>query len=86
MTINCAAMPEHLLESELFGHVRGAFTDAKVARRGLFLEASGGTLFLDELGELPIGMQAKLLRALEARCVRPVGGNVEVPFDVRVVT
>ena len=86
VTINCAAMPEHLLESELFGHVRGAFTDAKVARRGLFLEASGGTLFLDELGELPIGMQAKLLRALEARCVRPVGGNVEVPFDVRVVT
>lgn len=85
VTINCAAMPEQLLESELFGHVRGAFTDAKVSRRGLFLEATGGTLLLDELGELPLGMQAKLLRALEARCVRPVGGNAEVPFDVRII-
>ncbi|HSO39646.1 MAG TPA: sigma-54 dependent transcriptional regulator [Labilithrix sp.] len=85
VTINCAAMPEALLESELFGHVRGAFTDAKSSRRGLFLEATGGTLFLDELGELPLGVQAKLLRAIEARCVRPVGGNAEVPFDVRLV-
>ena len=85
VAINCAAMPEQLLESELFGHVRGAFTDAKTSRRGLFLEASGGTLFLDELGEMPLGMQAKLLRALEARSVRPVGGTTEVPFDVRIV-
>lgn len=85
VTINCAAMPEALLESELFGHVRGAFTDAKTPRRGLFLDASGGTLFLDELGELPLGMQAKLLRALEARCVRPLGGSAEIPFDVRII-
>ncbi len=86
VTINCAAMPEPLLESELFGHVKGAFTDARFERRGLFVEASGGTLFLDELGEMPISMQAKLLRALEARKVRPVGGNVELPFDVRIIT
>jgi two-component system response regulator HydG len=86
VTINCAAMPEPLLESELFGHVRGAFTDAHAERRGLFVEASGGTLFLDELGEMPMTMQAKLLRALEARCVRPIGGNAEQPFDVRVIT
>lgn len=86
VSINCAAMPESLLESELFGHVRGAFTDAKTARRGLFLDASGGTLFLDELGEMPLGMQAKLLRALEDRKVRPVGGTAEVAFDARVIT
>jgi DNA-binding NtrC family response regulator len=86
VTINCAAMPETLLESELFGHTKGAFTDAKSARRGLLLEASGGTLFLDELGEMPIGMQAKLLRALEERKVRPVGGSAEVEFDARIVT
>ncbi len=85
VAINCAALPEALLESELFGHAKGAFTDAKTARRGLFLEASGGTLFLDELGEMPLGMQAKLLRALEERKVRPVGGSAEVPFDARIV-
>ena len=85
VALNCAAVPEGLLESELFGHARGAFTDAKVARRGLFLEASGGTLFLDEIGDMPLGMQAKLLRALEERRVRPVGGNAEVPFDARIV-
>jgi two-component system response regulator HydG len=85
VAINCAAMPEQLLESELFGHVKGAFTDAKSARRGLFLDASGGTLFLDEIGEMPLGMQAKLLRALEDRRVRPLGGTAEVPFDARIL-
>lgn len=85
ITINCSAVPETLLESELFGHVRGAFTDAKNDRKGLFLEAQNGTLFLDEVGEIPPALQPKLLRALEERCVRPVGGNTEVPFDVRIV-
>jgi two-component system, NtrC family, response regulator AtoC len=83
--INTAAMPETLLESELFGHARGAFTDAKTSRQGLFIRASGGTLFLDEIGEMPMGMQAKLLRALQERTVRPVGGDAEIPFDTRVV-
>lgn len=85
VAINCAAMPETLLESELFGHTRGAFTDARQARPGLFVKAQGGTLFLDEIGEMPMGMQAKLLRALQERTVRPVGGDVEVPFDARLV-
>lgn len=83
--VNCAAVPEALLESELFGHTRGAFTDARTARSGLFVEASGGTLFLDELGEMPLGLQPKLLRALEERVVRPIGASAEVPFDVRLV-
>jgi len=86
VAINCAAVPASLLESELFGHARGAFTDAKNARKGLFLEANGGTLFLDEIGEMPLDMQVKLLRALQERQVRPVGGDKEVPFDARVVT
>ena len=86
LAINCAALPEHLLESELFGHVRGAFTDAHGDRAGLFTEANGGTLFLDEIGELPIGMQAKILRALQERKVRPVGGTREIAFDSRLVT
>ena len=86
VAINCAAMPEALLESELFGHVKGAFTDAKAPKKGLFAEASGGTLFLDEIGEMPLTMQPKMLRALETRAVRPVGGSVEIPFDVNLVT
>ena len=85
IAINCAAMPETLLESELFGHAKGAFTDAKTAKKGLFLEASNGTLFLDEIGEMPPGMQAKLLRALEERSVRPVGSSTETPFDARIL-
>jgi DNA-binding NtrC family response regulator len=85
VAINCAAVPEGVLESELFGHVRGAFTDAKSARAGLFLQASGGTLFLDEIGEMPRSLQAKLLRAIQERTVRPVGGDREVAFDARIV-
>ena len=85
VAINCAAVPHSLIESELFGHARGAFTDAKVDRKGLFVQANGGTLFLDEIGELPIDMQPKLLRALQERKVRPVGANAEIPFDSRIV-
>jgi DNA-binding NtrC family response regulator len=85
VAVNCAAIPENLLESELFGHTRGAFTDARAARTGLFVRANGGTLFLDEVAELPKPMQAKLLRAMQERAVRPVGADTETPFDARVI-
>ena len=85
VVINCAAVPEALLESELFGHAQGAFTDAQKKRQGLFMQADGGTLFLDEIAEAPIAVQPKLLRALESRVLRPVGSDKELPFDVRIL-
>ncbi len=81
--VNCAAIPPEMIESELFGHVKGSFTGAETGRDGLFLHAQGGTLFLDEIGELPLAMQSKLLRVLEDRRVRPVGSEREVPVDLR---
>ncbi len=86
MAINCAAMPETLLESELMGHEKGAFTDAKAQKKGLFEIADGGTLFLDEIGDMDVGMQAKLLRILEERTFRRIGGTKEIPVDVRIVS
>lgn len=85
IAVNCGAIPGTLLESELFGHRKGAFTDATRDRKGLFEEASGGTLFLDEIGELPIGLQVKLLRVLQEEEVRPLGDTQDIKVDVRVI-
>ncbi|MEM7170589.1 MAG: sigma-54 dependent transcriptional regulator [Pseudomonadota bacterium] len=85
VAVNCAAIPMDMIESELFGHVKGAFTGAHAARDGLFLHAQGGTLFLDEIGDLPLPLQGKLLRVLEDKRVRPVGSEREIPVDLRFV-
>ena len=85
LPINCTAIPEGLLESELFGHVRGAFTGAVTTKRGLFEKAHGGTLFLDEIGDMGLGLQGKILRVLQDREIRPVGGTQSVKVDVRIL-
>ena len=86
IAVNCSALPETLIESELFGHTKGSFTDAKEDRKGLFIQANGGTLFLDEIGEIPPGFQVKLLRAIEERIIRPIGSHNEIKFDVRIIS
>jgi DNA-binding NtrC family response regulator len=85
-SVNCSAIPETLIESEFFGHVKGAFTDAKADKKGLFELANGGSLFLDEIGEMPLNLQAKLLRALEEKKIKRVGGHQEIEVDVRVIS
>lgn len=85
VSVNCGGIPETLLESELFGHVKGAFTDAHRGKKGLFEEATGGTLFLDEIGELPLSLQVKLLRALQEEEIRPLGETRSVKVDVRII-
>jgi len=85
LAVNCGAIPESLLESELFGHSRGAFTGATAAKRGIFRAARGGTVLLDEIGEMPIALQVKLLRALEDRCVLPLGETTPVKFEARII-
>lgn len=84
--VNCGAIPAELLESELFGHEKGAFTGAITARAGRFEMAEGGTLFLDEIGDMPLNMQVKILRVLQERCIERVGGNKTLPIDVRIIT
>ena len=86
MAINCAAIPEQLLESELFGYAKGAFTGAATAQQGLFQAADGGTLFLDEIGDMPLSLRAKLLRVLQEGAVRPVGATQSVNVDVRIIS
>src|SRR5262249_42252884 len=86
VAINCAALPEHLLESELFGYEKGAFTGAVAQRKGEIEAAAGGTLFLDEIGEVPLSIQAKLLRAIEAKEIKRIGGTRPIPVDFRLVT
>ena len=85
MVFDCGAVPDNLIESELFGHEKGSFTGAIMTRQGLFEMAHGGTLFLDELGELPLDLQPKLLRALEQREIRRVGSNKPIKVDVRII-
>lgn len=85
IAINCTAIPDTLMESELFGHLKGSFTGAQTDKKGLFEEADGGTLFLDEIGDMDISLQAKLLRVLQERTIKPVGGNQSKPIDVRVL-
>src|SRR5947209_6957442 len=86
VAVNCAALPSELIESELFGHEKGAFTGAAARRLGKFEQASGGTLFLDEIGDMSANVQAKLLRALEERRIERLGGNESIPVDVRIVS
>ncbi|WP_208950489.1 two-component system response regulator GlrR [Rahnella sp. ChDrAdgB13] len=86
IAINCGALPEQLLESELFGHAKGAFTGAVSSREGLFQAANGGTLFLDEIGDMPLSLQVKLLRVLQERKVRPLGSNQDIDVDVRIIS